>query len=68
MRTGALPCPAAADVFPRGEFNGRFYGFTLRVGAVDELPPEPLSVAANQPPAAAIEELPASLQGFSVGR
>jgi hypothetical protein len=67
MCTGTLPCPAATDVFPSGELNGGFDGFAVGVGAVDELSPEPLSVATNEPPAAAVEELPACLEGFCVG-
>jgi hypothetical protein len=65
--TGALPRPAAADVFTRSQLNGGFNGLPIWVGTVDELSPEPLTVAANEPPAAAVEEFPARLKGFRIG-
>jgi hypothetical protein len=68
MRTRALPRPAATDEFSCCELNGGLNGFALRVGAVDEFSPEPLSVATDEPPTAAVEELPASLEGFCVRR
>jgi len=64
---GTLATPATANELSGGQLHGGLDSLGVLIGAVDELPPQPLPVAAHHPPAPAVEEFAAGFKAFGIG-